>query len=688
MASSALRLAPWLPAGRARFKLELLTSRAWSQTKNHFSASYQIPAEHPSAKALEKMPYPTTPVDHSIFEEESSEYTSITRPSPTAATPDSHRTLTSVQVLEQLVQQKKFKDADRLLSELLEMRIQIPLNPVYEGAARRCLDRNYDGNRLESFTRWFSLLPNALHSTRKFRAIRYKLLGSPHTPPLDLIVRFGLIAASKGHHRYIMHEIVSTVVRYAHPAVSAKFLRMFEAEALAWRKDIRRGIVTKKGAQIQKDLYSLAVRTQTASGRLQDAVDLLQNARSRGINVTGFTYQMLMRELEQKGHEELLVIAQHILPTGPRESPDVPEPVALEIQWDHTNDLSSKLRALRGAYRSGSGIFVPHEVLVSFFREYRAGGHHRALNILRDRAVRLSNRTASNWALAEMLYYRERQAHRALLITFKTYFHLIGVPADAVRLETSKPKLKLPLGQPIPLRDEFITSQLRNERKLWPSPYHTALVWGALGWLSNNAGVESLYKQLIYHARQSQKPNSSPEGIELAADADNGEAITPSHVIDNAHFTHFMLILSKRKLGKGNSDRLAQVLADSMRYGIPPTVQHWTILAGACAQYGEPDQALTILDGMQEQSDRENGKKVTDSEKKTPAVIFPSATLTTYNNILRGFIGAGRLQHALRVEERILERFGPEHSDWPFTNRHLQHLRELEVRVQGGQQVC
>jgi len=157
---------------------------------------------------------------------------------------------------------------------------------------------------------------------------------------------------------------------------------------------------------------------------------------------------------------------------------------------------------------------------------------------------------------------------------------------------------------------------------------------------------------------------------------------TPSHVVDNAHFVPFIYAFTKRLQGEQGSERAAKIFVDMMQLGIPPGIEHWTILASSCARLGDPDRAMMVLDYMEARrdSDTHTTSKEEDDDgipSRSKAVAFPSPTLGTYTHILRAFVLGRRLHYALKFEERLKTTF--EYiGGRPRTEDVLRLLRELE----------
>ncbi|KIM86795.1 hypothetical protein PILCRDRAFT_316585 [Piloderma croceum F 1598] len=679
MASGALRLTPWMPAARTRFKVDFLTTRAWTQAKNHFSASYQLPSDHPSAKALEKMPYPTTSLDHSIFEEESLEYTSTVEELNSSA----ERIMSSVQVLLQMVSEGRYAAAEKLHAELVDMGVSIPPSHVYEKAARYVLRPSFRGDPLTAFTNWFSLIPGANVKLRKFRGMRTQLFARDHIPRIDIIMRFGLIAASKGHARYITPEVISVVVRHTEPAVSTQYLADFEKEAMKWTKSAVRGMKgMKRGTLVLKDMHSLAVRTQAIAGRLGEAVALVQAARHRGVNISEFTYSMLMRRLRRAGDEQALDIVRELAPPHIQDTFDVPWTSASADEVAEVSTLASRLRTIRKAIKPHSCISHPHKSIADFIHDYReTTNRETAISLLRKRAFRCGRPSASDWVLAELHYHHSRNEFVHVLLVFKNYFHLLGVPADMVRFYIRTRVHKRRIGPGLLRVDrthgDFMSTTKRNSRpKLWPTPYHTALVWGALLWMNDNSTVDRLYRRLRSQALQNpvmisagdaESPGVSASNDEGLGNQKDGLAQTPSHVIDGAHFIPFLVAFTKRQ----QIEQAFQVMSDMVKLGIYPGVEHWTILAGFFARLGDARRVMWILDRMEADGDTAD----TRSNSDTGMPKFPAPTLGTYTNVMKSFIQAGRWHLALDVRTRMMTRFQYVAGQWPPTDRVLSVLK-------------
>ena len=665
MASGALRSAPWTAVVRTRSNVDLLVNRVWSQAKIHFSTSYQFSADNPSAKALENMPYPTTPVDRSIFEEESSEYATAMKHS----TPLPVRNVVSAaEKLLQLVEAGDFIAAEALRADFVELDIPIPPHHFYEKAAKNALSRNFEGDRLEAFTNWFSLVPdaNARRKPRHFRNMR-RTIFSASVPQLDIIMRFGLIAASQGHARHITDQVIQEVVRYAEPTVSTQYLEDFENAAMKWKRgSLHRGRHGPRGAHILRDIYKCVIKTHAHAGRLGEALVQLQRARDRKIFIPLSPLLVLMHKLKKAGNYEAIRV--HI-PSHVQGMLD-PAPSSLYDELAQASTLASKLRIWRKYIKpNDSRTGFPPKPLVEFIHTYKqATGRDTALALLRSRAFKSGAQRATDWAMAELLYHRSRNEHRLLLVIYRHYFHLVGVPPHIVNhcIRTWAPRARFARQSWNDQSDEYVVKvRQRWEKKLWPTGYHTALAWEAIVLLSKPETVDVLYRLLLSQAREKLLPHIPPSAVDSQVVADINHI--PSLTIDHAHFTPFFFAWTNLN----ETERISQLMADMVKLGIRPSVKQWTILATYYTGHHDSQIAMNILDDMEAQA------QVDDD----PDARVPLPTIETYTSMLAGFTKAGRLDEALNIKARMLAKFLIVRRKWPQTDRALRQVALLENEV-------
>ncbi|KZP26938.1 hypothetical protein FIBSPDRAFT_854280 [Athelia psychrophila] len=582
------------------------------------------------------MPYPSVQPDHSIFEDQSPEYNynicEVTILPPVTS-------FTPLDTLLKEVQAGRWDSADTLRRELTETGVPIPHHRAFERAAIASLSSP------DAFGSWLALVPDIrTHGKhRQLRKIRAALFADPPAH-LESIMRFAIIAASKGYAHYVCVQAAASVVRHAPPDVAEQFLfRLAECQV----KEQQGGGTRQR----VKEMFGVAVRTHAGAGRLEDAVTLLQSIRARGIAVSRFTYTMLMQRLTLAGDEARLAIVQELAP------PHVPSILPTPTMTPHfsldtpTSTLATRLRALRNTMTPRSHPHaintpisrIPTRELAAFIHDYilhhtpshpqhamYSFQHTTAVSLLRRRALGAGNRPAAAFALAEMLVHHQRYEHTEVLRAFSRAFELVGVPAG-VRSMLAKDSTQM---------------NPRQFQKLWPTRKHTALVWSALVWLKAREPhgrrlVDELYAELLLQARAAQPqplPQSSPDAPETALQA----PLNPSYLVDEHHFTAFISAFSRERGAPGS----ARIFADMISLGLKPPEQHWATMLRALAERREAAAVWGVLDAME--SDGVVGGPET----------FPRAGIATHTAVLRGFVKAGLVEEAREAARRIRERYG------------------------------
>ena len=650
MAAWLVGQTPWLLPVRTRL---VLPSRLWPRARSHLNMALQMPS--PASLEIEAMPYPTAHPDTSVFEPMSEEYASV---STYPFTP-----LSSSETLASLVSKGNFQAAESLRKEMIALHIPIPRDVLYLRAALHAItERRPRGSakeRLEAFEAWLSLAPDRHEEWQSFHDIRQRLFRSMDHLNLTLVRRFGLVLASKGYYSgNAARQAVSTLARYAQPSVVERYLCQVEGAS--------RDYHLKKGTVPSSDLlaaeYSLSIRTVALAGKGDAALRLISIAQSRGIHISNFTLNIVATHTPDR--QTVIDRIQVVYPSWTPQDTDA-RPVAVEcetIPAGHSADvavLAARLRSLRTALRSP---FPPSpHALHSFITSYQALGRTRALTLLRSLACHHSPKSASTWAFTQMLHHRSRREPIHLLFVFAQHFHLVGVPR-----KTLLSFIRGTRGQQA--RKEHVTRWAAGpspiNEKLWPSAYHTALVWEALVALSLKTEKERLYALLVSLVRRSKEQDPGTDQARLQL---------PPDTYDAAHFSPFV-----SSWARGSPVRAASVLRDMVQLGVGPSVIQWSMVARGYAQHDDPLVALRILDRLE---DMERG---TDDEawggeggSKSPS----DGLLGVHTNVLRGFVIAGDVQHAREVERRLVERLGYQAGDRPATDAGIALLRGLKERL-------
>ncbi|KAF8549433.1 hypothetical protein OG21DRAFT_1515205 [Imleria badia] len=338
----------------------------------------------------------------------------------------------------------------------------------------------------------------------------------------------------------------------------------------------------------------------------------------------------------------------------------VAHPVTVDcktIPAEHAADiavLATRLRSLRSALRSPCPP-SPH-ALHSFITSYQALGRTRALTLLRSLAYRHSPKSASTWAFTEMLHHRARRDPIHLLFVFAHHFHLVGVPHKSLLSLIRGPRGQHARKDRV---HRWVDGPSPINAKLWPSAYHTALVWDAIVVLSPKTEHERLYALLLSLVRRSRREDDE-------AGCDARVQLSPN-TYDAAHFSPFVSLWARRR-----PVMAASVLRDMVKLGVEPSLIQWSMVARGYAQHDDADVALRILERLE---DMERGSGEGDAVKSPSDML-----LGIYTNVLRGLVIAGDVQHAQEVERRLVERLGYQAGDRPATDASIALLRALEER--------
>jgi pentatricopeptide repeat protein len=417
-----------------------------------------------------------------------------------------------------------------------------------------------------------------------------------------------------------------------------------------------------------KSFRGVAIRTHVLAGRLDEAIEMLKVTRAQNLHIPRFTGELLLHKVEQNmGTEKVTLVRELLSYRGYKlDVGSASNPAATTIphaKSSQSANLTSKLRILK---RSLVSHYPPTaQALTNFMAEYKAAGRHRALFMLRKMAFRHNYRSISLWMMAEMLYHYRREEHDMVIVAFSTYFHLIGVPEEAIlrRLEILAKRRERRAERP-DLPWHIISPQYPMAEKVWPSPYHTALVWQALVIVSKEPlELEQLYIQLIYFAKLCSGHHTSstttPSPLPIPP---------PKQSIDQAHFTPFIKAFTERM----GPNRAIQAVSDMLGLGIRLSVYHCTVLLGAFAREGDVTKVMDILDRM------EGGVMETDVVEAKNSAMLPAPTIATYTSVLHGFVNAACLDAALEVKERLIGKAGYVSGSNPKTERALVLLRALQ----------
>ncbi|TFK38013.1 hypothetical protein BDQ12DRAFT_134595 [Crucibulum laeve] len=201
-----------------------------------------------------------------------------------------------------LVEEENYEQADQIRKALVEQEAEISPDIAYEKPAISALDFDISQESVAQFTVWLQLFPHREHpnaaalSGRPFRDMRRTLLESGSPAKLrPFVMRFGIIAASKGYVR----AVYLSVVRAAIPFGSLKslygpaFLRDMETAATEYEKKYRPENIEAVTAWCRE----AAVEVCCQAGWLRDAIRLV--LKKRDFIMQDKTYDYLVDKMRK-----------------------------------------------------------------------------------------------------------------------------------------------------------------------------------------------------------------------------------------------------------------------------------------------------------------------------------------------------------------------------------------------------
>ena len=676
-------------------------------------ASGSLPPQMSILEMLEqKLPdlLPEHSPGDAIFEVEGEEYSAVA--SNLSRNPNS-----AIRALAQLIELRDFNQAYRLLKDIQDLDIPIPLSFAYEAPARAAL-RNGDlhaTKQVEQFTTWFSLIPPA-HASNTIRTFdeTCRLIFQAKVTNLTLILSFAKIMASKGYGQTISVQAVPTIMRYSSFEIGLNFLDDFnDANAKYWAIHDPKA-AAKQSDKLAMGVRGLAVRSLVYSDRIDEALSLLPDPKDTHFKLTSFTYDVVLRRLEKSKnvkHRKQIPMVEELRSqesTTAFESNAV-SPLAIlaeeaemastlnpALPVDLTENLVNDLRYLKLAFLDEN--LVPHPfTIVNFMNAYLATGRTRALELLYNRAIRTSYRITSTLIFAEMLFYRRLRQYDLVIETFVDHFYLTGVPREHVLNRYHRLSAKRRAYDPATREDpppercyKFDPRKALPRGKLWPSSVHCNLIYDALVAITlPNSALESLYQELLLITEHGKDAPTVPAiaAIEPLVAGSKGR---PS----SGAFTPFF----RRLMQAFGPARGAKILNDMAKIGIKPTIYHYTELAGFYASFGEEQRAFLILDSLEKRfkdapqsasDDRGDSSSSTSEEHdslETPeSIALPAPDLVMYISLMRGFTISKNLQAADNVAARLRQL----HKYRIGEDKYLDDVyREIEyMREEYGQQV-
>ena len=722
-----------LPNGLARLPNHL-RSLLWTPSLKAFSTSLTTDREEtPAMKALRDIPYPSAFPDPSIFEFWSDEYSgvslprvkrSVETPAPTRSTSRRHNPSA---VLEKLSWSGKFAEAEEVRDELVGMGVPIRHSLVYYRVAWHVLrQRPWPPNRTELFANWLSLLPHFAENKKSthFNQLKSALLFNSSNLDLESVAHFGVVLSSKGYIRSVGATVVACLTRYADPETSSRVLDEMVAADDNYKRN-KLGLTSNAETRFKdtsKRLWSIVVRTHCSVGRPKVAFQVARRVHERGTYLTQYTYQYLLGKLEADGLHEFaadiralpgckyLGVAKSRFIVKDNPTPEPIPPISPTRSFDANEALA--LAILKQSSLLGLPIYATD--IVPYFDLYKTGVRGGPAVIkLRSHAYKHSLAAVSAVLLAELLHHHRRGQFTHVLWVFEKFFHTVDIPAAEVTRRLWKrdhyPSHKRLHYWALPPRITETTFNLPS--KLWPTAYHTALVWTALVQLCDNEEeVFVLYDQLLQRsAGRSPHQQGPPIHNYHHHSGGSGDGFSHADRYDAAHFRPFLVA---NTLLRGAAHGL-RVLDDMQDRGIAPSARILGTGAALQARHGEPAMALHMLGVMHEVlEERERARRGVvsgagssselqeceewdadagaglDLDPKSESVPRRAWTqlLVAHTAVLRGLVDRRALVPARRVAEMLREKlgYGLEGSGAaaggnPRTDAVLRFLRRLEV---------
>jgi hypothetical protein len=688
-----------LPSGLFRLQCHLksLSLPSPIPTIKAFSSSLALGTEEtPAMKALKDIPYPSASPDSSIFESWSDEYDGVSSTQALLAqesikeeesTQYANQRYHESRVLEQLSWRKQFGQAEQVRQELAEMNVPIRPSSAYYRAAWSVLrQRPWPPNRTEMFINWLSLLPSMTSDRKPLRFVQLTsaLLFSDRHVDLKTVAQYGVVLSSKGYIRRhaVGPSVVACLTRYADPDVSSRILD----EMIAANEDFTRSDTThyrwaRKNKRTTRRLLSIAVRTHCTAGRPEVALQMARRAHEHDFRLTRFTYEYLLGKLDADGLNDLAAELRAHPCCG---SLDVAKSRHVDIS-DRTliSPISRKLsepenKAIAEAIlkRSPESVLPARAVdLVPYFDIHKTDLHgDLAVNNFLSRAYRISPIAASTVLLAEQLHHHRRGQFRHVLWVFDKFFHVVSVPSGDItrrlwKREHYPPHLQIPPSY-IPRRIKETTFNLPS--RVWPTAYHTALVWSALVHLcESEEELFALYDPLLQHSAQFQKTTADHHPRyhyhHLSPDSSSTPAVVPAPAdkFDAAHFRPFLVAFTLLR----DAMYGLRVLDDMQDRGIAPSVEILSTAAALQARRGSPELALRMLDIIRGQIERHGDEDADNADVGMEMAAGSEAgvggrdrkrqrLLHAYTGVLRGFADRRDIENARRVAELLHSHLG------------------------------
>ncbi|GLB45222.1 hypothetical protein LshimejAT787_2001270 [Lyophyllum shimeji] len=587
-----------------------------------------------------------------------------------------------------LVKDGKMGAADRLRLQLIERGIEIQPHAIYEQAAIANLRWADMEHCMEQFTTWFTLVPDYDPSKPPtpygpFKDTRDVLIHSGWpSARLPLILRFGIISASKGYLRPILHDILP-FIRFASPDGGARWLYEMEQAAVEYQSTHR----PREAEETARRYRALTVDLCSQECWLDHALAIVRLERSFALPDRSYT--LLIRALRNAGRlDDVKEVERHLmhdalrdpLPnspelklTSPSRVPHHPSKSAVETPVDHKSELSpptshtvgtcptsdvtedilkdvqqrtisrkslsKQLRAFK--YMLGKGTCPHHLRLIPFLSDFKTvGGSPRVITWLRHRALSRREPCGMAWINAELRYQNAERNYDEILKLYLTYLDT-RLPLPSVFWYTLN---RIAAENRFTIVPSLLPKyRLRDRWLILKSIIHLAL---RLPWPL--ATLQALYTSYRRAIARWPPPNRESNEILSTFIAVFGECGSPHDA--------------------------TRVLADT---GSTPYLRQVETLALVLARAGKVDEAMALLRRIEVGADdRRKGMLVKGYDGKVDVAV---PRITTYGRMIEGFVAAGLLEPALELERRMKARFKYEYGGGKKLDGAMKRLWALEM---------
>ncbi|KAI0764582.1 hypothetical protein BD413DRAFT_438395, partial [Trametes elegans] len=589
MASWVLAHPPWHTLARIRLRWNYF-AKASPWTSRQFLNTPPTAVETPAMRDVKAYPYPETALDGSLFEEPTDEYHHAAEETDAHV---GHYPLPAVvnhpsAMVQDLIKNGMLQDAARVRDELVHAGVEIPPHPIYIIAARQTLHTTglSHKDRLDAFTDWWSLIPSRteVDHYRDIVSILVDLLRYDIAPDIALIIRFALLAASKGYARAISPEVIPMVARYANSEATVRFLESLYTAAQAFEsangpRPLRPRKTSRPPLLLFRDWCYLAMRELVTIGRTRVALDVLQMAHARDLRFPPAAYRLLAKAFQQERDVDGMNIVRSLslssldpAPTtgshhGARNtSANALTGTCVIMPDDHETPALVKTARLLGRSLAAGRLPISAIQLSGLISTFLKADRRSLVRRLRQRAYKQEHLIAV-WTLAEMM--RHAFLKRPVLTIIKEYeasLHMVGVPRGVVdQLWRNR-------------RDEPMKaarSRPALRRKVHPSHEHSRIVWEAfLRRARSRTQVQKLYLQLLEEVTLSREVPLSVVPFtammrswqSTSDSADDAHPIAPPSLYNAHHFALFMKAFRRF----GLPAVAARVIVDMYVLGIKP----------------------------------------------------------------------------------------------------------------------